>query len=108
MTAATEVNKCFTAGYGGDSPTRFLEKLKERGVGLVVDVRLRPDRACMTTFKKTKSSEQGIEKLLRDGGISYLSVVELGNVFMEYDDWSDCYQQLLERAGDLLLEKVLK
>lgn len=108
MTKAATKVKCHTTGYGGDTPSGFIAKFKQRGVGLVIDVRLRPDRACMTAFKRTKSPDQGIEKLLREGGISYLSVVELGNVFMDYDDWSARYQELIERAGDLLLRKVLE
>jgi uncharacterized protein YeaO (DUF488 family) len=45
--------------------------------------------------------------LLAEAGITYVSLVELGNPFMELDDWPDRYRQLLDRAGDLLTERLV-
>lgn len=96
-----------TIGYGGRSPSEFLTLLKQHGVTLVVDVRLRPDRASMGTYVKARSPDKGIEKLLAAEGIRYLSLVELGNVFLESDDWKERYRALLEKAGGLLLQRLL-
>jgi uncharacterized protein (DUF488 family) len=96
-----------TVGYGGRPPSDFVALLKQHGVTLVVDVRLRPDRASMGAYVKSKSPDKGIEKLLSDAGIGYLSLVELGNLFLEFEDWRERYQALLEKTGGLLLERLL-
>jgi len=98
--------KFYTIGYGGRKPQDFLDLLKERGVKVVIDVRLRPDHSSTGSFAKAKSSDKGIKNLLATVGIEYLSVVELGNVFMEYSDWRERYRDLLEKAGDLLTQRL--
>src|SRR3990172_4540674 len=96
----------FTIGYGGRSPTEFVELLKQHGIATVVDVRLRPDRASMGIWVKAKTPEKGIENLLRGAGIGYVSHIELGNVFLDLKDWPERYRELLERCGDLLTARL--
>lgn len=98
--------KVYTIGYGGRKPEELIARLVEKGVRMVVDVRLRPDRASMGAYTQAKSPEKGIQRLLATGGIEYLSLPELGNVFLNCEDWPERYRQLLERAGALLIEKL--
>jgi uncharacterized protein (DUF488 family) len=98
--------KLFTIGYGGVAPQAFTGCLVKAGVRTVVDVRLRPDRASMGTYVKAKASDKGIERLLREAGIGYRSLPELGNVFLDCDDWRERYTALLARAGDLLVSRL--
>jgi len=99
--------KLYTIGYGGRKPEEFLNLLKQKDVKAIVDVRLRPDRASMGSYVRAKSPDKGIQKLLGTVGIEYLSLVELGNVFLEYADWKERYQKLLEKAGDLLTRRLV-
>lgn len=96
----------FTIGNGGRSPRDFVALLVAHGVREVVDVRLRPDRASMGCYVRAREPSKGIEKLLSDAGIGYRALVELGNVFREYDDWGALYEQLMERAGDSLTMRL--
>lgn len=96
----------FTIGYGGRPPRDFVALLVANGVREVVDVRLRPDRASMGCYVRAREPSKGIEKLLSDQGIAYRSLVELGNVFLEFDDWAGLYEQFLERAGELLTVRL--
>ena len=98
--------KFYTIGYGNRNPQDFVDLLKQKGVKVVVDVRLRPDRASMGLYARAKTQDKGIQKLLATAGIEYISVVKLGNVFMEYDDWRERYQQHLEKDGDILTEPL--
>jgi uncharacterized protein (DUF488 family) len=98
--------KLFTIGYGGARPQVFTERLVLSGVTMVVDVRLRPDRASMGAYVKAKTPEKGIERLLQEAGIEYRSLPELGNLFLDYDDWRERYTELLARAGDLLISRL--
>ena len=98
--------KFYTIGYGNRNPQDFVDLLKQKGVKVIVDVRLRPDRARIAPYGKAKSQDKGIHKLLADSNIEYISSVNLGNVFMEYDDWRERYQRYLEKDGDLLTEPL--
>jgi uncharacterized protein (DUF488 family) len=98
--------KLYTIGYGGKSPQEFLDALKEKDIKVVVDVRLRPDRSSMGVYKKANSENKGIQRLLADASIEYVSLMELGNVFLDYQDWRERYHRLLESAGELLTSRL--
>jgi len=98
--------KVFTIGYGGRKPEDFLNILKKNGIRAVVDVRLRPDRASMGVYAKAKSTDRGIDKLLGSSKIQYYSMPELGNVFLDLDDWRERYKKLLESCGEVLLDRL--
>lgn len=100
MTAA------FTIGYGGRKPADFVQQLTANGVRTVVDVRLRPDRASMGSYVKARDPDKGLAGLLASAGIAYVSLPELGNLFLDYDDWPDRYTVFLDRAGPLLFDRL--
>ena len=96
----------FTIGYGGRKKEEFLQLLQENGIKTVVDVRLRPDRASMGIWVKAKTDEKGIQSWLAEAGVGYRSLVELGNLFLDFPDWQERYQRLLDSSGDLLVERL--
>jgi uncharacterized protein (DUF488 family) len=96
----------YTIGYGGRRPEEFVDLLVGRGVRAVADVRIRPDRASMGAYALAKSSDKGIEKLLGDRGIAYQSILELGNLFRDREDWQVPYRALFDRTGDLLVGRL--
>lgn len=98
--------KFYTIGYGGRNPEDLVNILKQKGIRTVVDVRLRPDHASMIIYKKFNEPSKGIQGLLAKNGISYISLLELGNIFIEYEDWQVRYKRLLEVAGDLLIKRL--
>jgi uncharacterized protein (DUF488 family) len=98
--------EAFTAGYGGRVPAEFASLLAKAGVKTVVDVRLRPDRAAMGSFAKAKDADKGIAGLLAKVGVGYVSLPELGNVFLDYDDWAARYPKFLDAAGPLLFDRL--
>jgi hypothetical protein len=87
----------FTIGYGGRQPADFTTLLTENGVKTLVDVRLRPDRANMGVYAKAKEPDKGIAGFLAKAGIGYVSLPELGNLFLDFDDWSERYAKFLAR-----------
>jgi uncharacterized protein (DUF488 family) len=98
--------KFYTIGYGGRAPDEFAGLLVQHGVRSVADVRIRPDRASMGAYVKARTADKGIEKLLGHRGIAYRSILELGNLFKDLDDWRPSYRALFERAGDLLVGRL--
>jgi len=98
--------KFYTIGYGGRAPDEFARLLVEHGVRSIADVRIHPDRASMGSYVKARTAEKGIEKLLAERGIAYRSILELGNLFRDLDDWRPAYSILFERAGDLLVGRL--
>jgi uncharacterized protein (DUF488 family) len=98
--------KVYTIGYGGRRPDELLSLLTAKGIGAVVDVRLRPDRSAVGVFAMAKTADKGIQGLLTGAGIQYFSFVELGNLFRELPDWADRYERMLAAAGDLLTDRL--
>ncbi len=96
----------YTIGYGGRRPDEFVDLLASHGVRTVVDVRIRPDRASMGAYSRARSPDRGIERLLSDRGLGYRSILELGNLFRDLDDWMPAYRALFERVGDLLIARI--
>ena len=92
----------FTVGYGARSQEDFLALLQRNNIKTVVDIRLRPDRAYMGIWSKARTPDKGIESWLAEAGIGYRSLIELGNVFLDYPDWQRRYQELLDSSGELL------
>jgi uncharacterized protein (DUF488 family) len=103
----TEHMKVYTIGYGGRRPQEFIAILKEHGVITLADVRLLPERTRFGSYKKAKESSKGVERLLSDAGIKYVWLRELGNIYMDSDDWSEKYRLLLEAEGDRRTERLL-
>jgi len=68
-------------------------------VKTVIDVRLRPDKASLGSYAKSREPDKGIAGLLAKAGIGYLSLPELGNLFLEYDDWQTRYRSSWRRPG---------
>ena len=99
--------KLFTIGYGGRTPTEFVQLLVEHGVRTIADVRLYPGRAYMAFFAKAKSPDKGIERILREAGIGYVSLTELGNPFKDEADWPERYRKLLTETGEAMIGPLL-
>jgi hypothetical protein len=97
----------FTIGYGGRGRDDFLALMKAHDIKTVVDICLRPDRASMGIWVKARTPDKGIESWLSAAGIGYRSIIELGNVFLDCEDWHSRYERLVEAAGDLLTERLV-
>jgi uncharacterized protein (DUF488 family) len=100
------VTLAFTIGYGGRRPDAFVSLLAANGVRTIVDVRLRPDKASVGSYAKARESDKGIAGLLGRAGIGYLSLPELGNLFLDYPDWPTRYADFLGRVGPLLFDRL--
>ena len=86
----------FTIGYGGRKPDEFASLLVLHGVRSIADVRIRPDRASLSTYVRGGTADKGIERLLAERGIAYHSILELGNLFRDLDDWRPQYGALVQ------------
>ena len=98
--------KFYTIGYGGRGPAEFTSLLIMHGVRSIADVRIHPDRASMGAYVKARTADKGIEKLLGDRGVTYRSILELGNLFRDLEDWRKPYRALMQQVGDLLVERL--
>jgi uncharacterized protein (DUF488 family) len=98
--------KVYSFGYGGRPPAEFIEILTREGVRAVVDVRLRPERASLGSYARAKTPDKGIEGLLARSGIAYHSMVELGNVFIECEDWKERYREYFPRVAEQLTARL--
>ena len=96
----------FTIGYGGRTPDDFAKLLVAAGVKTLIDVRLRPDRASMGSYAKAKEPDKGIAGLLARAGVGYVSLPELGNLFLDYDDWPERYERFLALAAPVLFDRL--
>ncbi len=107
LNAGCPLTRLFTVGYGGRKPEELTALLRRHGVVTVVDVRLRPDRATLGAYAKAKTPDKGIEKLMRDAGLAYVCLVELGNLFVDFENWQSLFRDLLEAAGPLLIQRLV-
>jgi uncharacterized protein (DUF488 family) len=98
--------KFYTIGYGGRVPAELASILVLHGIRAVADVRIHPDRASMGAYVKARSAGKGIEKLMAKQGIAYRSILVLGNLFRDLDDWRPSYTTIFERVGDLLVGRL--
>jgi uncharacterized protein (DUF488 family) len=97
----------FTIGYGGRDPRDLIAALRGNAIQLVIDVRLRPGRAYLGAYAKAKSSEKGLAGLLARESIGYVSLPELGNPFLDDENWETRYQAHLAANVASLLAPLL-
>jgi uncharacterized protein (DUF488 family) len=98
--------RLYTVGYGGRKPDEFIALLKKHDVEIIVDVRLKPERAFMGVYAKSKDPHKGIQGLLEKASIQYIWIAELGNMFRDIDDWHEKYRRYLDEKGDLVCLKL--
>jgi uncharacterized protein (DUF488 family) len=98
--------KIFTVGYGGRKPDEFIALLKKHDVEIIVDVRLKTNRAFRGVYVKSKDPHKGIQGLLGKVNIQYIWVAELGNMLRDIDDWHEKYRRYLDEKGDLVCLKL--
>jgi len=77
----------YTIGYGNDKPEVFLQRLKDAGVDLVIDVRRMNSGAWCNKYRSGNSMRNF---LMLDGGIAYSPWIWLANKcesLSEYSNW---------------------
>lgn len=60
----------------------------------------------MGSYAKAKEPDKGIAGLLAKAGVGYVSLPELGNLFLDYDDWEARYERFLTLAAPVLFDRV--
>jgi uncharacterized protein (DUF488 family) len=60
----------------------------------------------MGVYVQARSPDKGIQGLLDKAGIAYVSLVELGNIFLGDPQWRERYHRFMERAGDIVVERL--
>ncbi len=122
----------FTVGYGGRVPDNLVALLKAHGIATIADVRLHPQKAMMGAYVKAKTPDKGIGRRLANGyslspgqpvvrrvhirrvtrvlggGIRYEWLGELGNPFMQDEDWADRYRELIATSGEERTARLLE
>lgn len=99
---AKQKMRFYTIGYGGRRPEDFVNLLKQNSIKTVVDVRLYPSSGGLGIYKRAKDPDEGIQGLLSAVGIGYVSLIELGNIFLNHENWHELYEQFTNQAGDML------
>ena len=94
------------SGSNGIIADEFIALLKKHNVEIIVDVRLKPERAFMGVYVKSKDPHKGIQGLLEKASIQYIWIAELGNMFRDIDDWHEKYRRHLDEKGDLVCLKL--
>jgi len=113
-----QATKLFTIGYGGRKPSEFPSLLKRHGIKTIIDVRLRPNRACMGSYVKAKTADKGIVALLSGAGIDYRHEPDLAptdgilTTWMESKrsdtDWALYEDQFIPVLEERKIEKSIK
>jgi uncharacterized protein (DUF488 family) len=98
--------KIFTIGYGGRKPDEFVTLSKKHDIKIIVDAGLMPQRAFMGVYAKSKDPHKGIQSLLEKGGIQYIWIAELGNMFKGDDGWQEKYRRYLEEKGEVICSQL--
>jgi len=99
----------YTIGYGGLVKEAFRSKLKKRGIKTIVDIRINPYSFLnrFQRFRNFNETTDCIQNTVCGVGVNYVSLIELGNLFKEYDDWKYRYREFLCVAGTLLVKPLL-
>ena len=95
------MKKLFTIGYGSNKPSDFIERLKDAGITVVLDVRREHSKSWCGSYKP---GLRWMGKLLSDAGIGYGQWSGFGNNFdslKEYQTWLLDQQRMLDYCASL-------
>jgi hypothetical protein len=62
----------------------------------------------MGSYVLAKSSDKGIQGLLSRAGIAYYWIQELGNPFLNEDDWQGRYREWIDAEGNARCTKLFE
>jgi uncharacterized protein (DUF488 family) len=95
--------KIYCIGYGGCKATSdFSSTLKQSGVQVLVDIRYHPESAFSGEWKGS-----GMPTWLKEDGIDYVWMKELGNSFHHTEDSLDKFKEYLETNKDTCFNNLL-